>query len=182
MRSCPNPHCDLVCQQIDYNRVMVDILCHCGTEFCFQCGNSSHSPVSCDDAMQWLARCERFEPIRQRNLEQDGKLKEREAMIKWLKENVKQCPSCQAKIEKTHGCNHMTCKNCSHHFCWECHRDWSEHGEQTGGFFECYLPKQDLPKVQDLISSIPSLVISRSEGGEGKIFQHYYEKFRLGEE
>jgi hypothetical protein len=29
-------------------------------------------------------------------------------------------------------CNHMTCKQCGHHFCWICMGPWSAHGEATG--------------------------------------------------
>ncbi|KAI6193245.1 RBR-type E3 ubiquitin transferase [Aphelenchoides besseyi] len=39
---------------------------------------------------------------------------------KWLHRNSKNCPNCQAKIEKNGGCDHMTCKLCSHEFCWIC--------------------------------------------------------------
>ena len=32
----------------------------------------------------------------------------------------KPCPSCQVRIEKNGGCQHMTCRACSMHFCWVC--------------------------------------------------------------
>jgi hypothetical protein len=34
--------------------------------------------------------------------------------------DAKRCPSCQAPIHKTDGCNHMTCNICRNHFCWTC--------------------------------------------------------------
>uniref|UniRef100_A0A2C9JL94 RBR-type E3 ubiquitin transferase n=1 Tax=Biomphalaria glabrata TaxID=6526 RepID=A0A2C9JL94_BIOGL len=34
--------------------------------------------------------------------------------------NRKLCPECRAPIEKTEGCNHMTCGACRAHFCWIC--------------------------------------------------------------
>ena len=38
----------------------------------------------------------------------------------WVATNSKPCPSCNSKIEKTHGCNKMTCSRCGDHFCWLC--------------------------------------------------------------
>ncbi len=32
---------------------------------------------------------------------------------------MKQCPKCQAGIQKNGGCKHMTCK-CGAHICWDC--------------------------------------------------------------
>ena len=31
----------------------------------------------------------------------------------------------------------MTCKVCSHHFCWACLAPWASHSSETGGFFHC---------------------------------------------
>ncbi|KAJ1299563.1 hypothetical protein OPQ81_011970 [Rhizoctonia solani] len=38
------------------------------------------------------------------------------------REGWKKCPGCQAPIEKSEGCNHMTCTTpaCNTHFCWVC--------------------------------------------------------------
>lgn len=33
---------------------------------------------------------------------------------------IKDCPGCGTLIEKSDGCNHMTCKACSTHICWVC--------------------------------------------------------------
>ncbi len=34
--------------------------------------------------------------------------------------NVKHCPQCDSSVEKTSGCNHMTCYTCGYEFCWMC--------------------------------------------------------------
>jgi hypothetical protein len=40
---------------------------------------------------------------------------------KWMKENKAQaCPKCGTAIQKSYGCNHMQCFNCSIYFCWVC--------------------------------------------------------------
>ena len=38
----------------------------------------------------------------------------------WLKQFSKKCPNCQSSIEKSHGCNKMTCTFCNANFCWLC--------------------------------------------------------------
>lgn len=44
---------------------------------------------------------------------------------------------CRRPIEKNQGCMHMTCSQCRHEFCWLCLGAWAEHGERTGGFYQC---------------------------------------------
>lgn len=45
----------------------------------------------------------------------------REALEKLKKElNIKDCPKCSTPMEKTEGCNHMTCGGCKAHICWVC--------------------------------------------------------------
>jgi hypothetical protein len=34
--------------------------------------------------------------------------------------NIKDCPKCTTPMEKTEGCNHMTCGGCRAHICWVC--------------------------------------------------------------
>lgn len=31
----------------------------------------------------------------------------------------------------------MTCKMCTHEFCWLCLGTWKEHGSATGGYYQC---------------------------------------------
>ena len=33
---------------------------------------------------------------------------------------IKECPKCKTAIEKTFGCDHMTCGGCQTHICWRC--------------------------------------------------------------
>ena len=57
--------------------------------------------------------------------------------VKWIAANTKKCPGCHKAIEKNQGCNHMTCLQCRHEFCWVCMGDWKEHGTATGGYYKC---------------------------------------------
>ena len=42
-------------------------------------------------------------------------------------------------LQKRGGCLHMTCRQCRHHWCWECGRAWSEHNAETGGWLGGWL-------------------------------------------
>jgi hypothetical protein len=44
----------------------------------------------------------------------------RRATEQWLAQKTKNCPNCQSSIEKTAGCDHMTCARCHFEFCWAC--------------------------------------------------------------
>lgn len=65
-------------------------------EFCSKCLLPSHPGVQCN-----------------LNLENN--------YVSWKKKNdVHKCPKCGIEIEKTSGCNHMTCSKCNYEFCWIC--------------------------------------------------------------
>ena len=49
---------------------------------------------------------------------------ETDANNKWLELFSKQCPQCHWHIQKSEGCDHMTCRYCKHEFCWECFVDY----------------------------------------------------------
>lgn len=72
------------------------IICKCGQEMCFACGNAWHEGISCEEAV-----------------DKDYIEYEKNVM-------VKKCPKCLAKIEKNEGCNHITCTRCKYEFCWVC--------------------------------------------------------------
>ena len=37
-----------------------------------------------------------------------------------MKLHTQPCPTCDARAQKTHGCNHMICFKCNTHFCYLC--------------------------------------------------------------
>lgn len=37
---------------------------------------------------------------------------------------------------------HMTCRSCKFEFCWLCNGDWRQHGQNTGGYYDCNKFKQ----------------------------------------
>ncbi|EPE10855.1 zinc c2h2 finger domain containing protein [Ophiostoma piceae UAMH 11346] len=39
---------------------------------------------------------------------------------------IKECPNCGTLIQKTEGCNHITCPGCDVHLCWSCMQQFEE--------------------------------------------------------
>ncbi|KAJ8092739.1 hypothetical protein PM082_007068 [Marasmius tenuissimus] len=81
----------------------------CLASVCTQCHEEGHDGMTCEE------RRRQFDPAEQDRLNKE-----------WAKgAGAKRCPSCQVWIEKTEGCNHMTCK-CGAHICWVCVRVFKE--------------------------------------------------------
>ena len=70
----------------------------CKTKVCFNCKDEWHKS-SCEANM---------------------------SKIYGYKRNFSFCPMCKTKIERTKGCNHMSCGFCEYEFCWICHRGATE--------------------------------------------------------
>lgn len=117
LKFCPTPQCSSVIQCAG---AAGDVVCRCGGRLCWLCDQGGHHPAPCDLVRKW-------------------KIKERsdDANEIWLRARTKECPKCSVRIEKNKACNHMTCSNCSHQFCWLCKGAWNDHGTQTGGFYAC---------------------------------------------
>lgn len=133
---CPKPGCETAIKIRNLARKEVN--CECGFVFCLKCYEWSHQPVTCDQSKNWLAKeCDESETL------------------KWIQLNTKSCPGCKNGIEKNQGCNHMTCQNCRHEFCWMCMENWSTHGDRTGGYFSCNIyekvkdNKDEMDKIRE---------------------------------
>ena len=98
---CPAPDCTNAVK-VSMSRTGT-VRCSCGHLFCFSCLEDWHNPVQCEQLKNWLKKCS-----------------DDSETLNWVHVNTKECPKCQAFIEKNGGCNHMTCRKCSQHFCWVC--------------------------------------------------------------
>ncbi|KAG7086343.1 hypothetical protein E1B28_002305 [Marasmius oreades] len=77
----------------------------CLAPVCTKCHEEGHDGMTCEE------RHDQFDLARQDRLNEE-----------WAKgAGAKRCPSCKVWIEKTEGCNHMSCK-CGAHICWVCMR------------------------------------------------------------
>jgi len=71
------------------------------------CGKEAHEGITCTE----------------RELLDDPAEQERLNEQWALTAGVKRCPSCRVFVQKTEGCNHMTC-HCGVHFCWICSKEF----------------------------------------------------------
>jgi ariadne-1 len=64
----------------------------------------------------------------------------------------------------------MNCKLCKHEFCWMCMQPWSEHGQNTGGFYKCN-KFEDVSKADDEQSE------AEKAKSELNRYLHYYQRY-----
>ncbi|KAE8255216.1 hypothetical protein A4X13_0g3113 [Tilletia indica] len=106
----------------------------CGFAFCRWCAKAWHGKTQCELsavsklASAWLAASpdseERTILIRKYGLANLLRLvrdyQEERANRAWLSSHTTRCPHCGCSVEKSQGCNHLTCVRCGMHFCFLC--------------------------------------------------------------
>ncbi|KAH7910343.1 hypothetical protein BJ138DRAFT_116853 [Hygrophoropsis aurantiaca] len=94
---CPTPDCSQV-----YRSAPPDAVLQCPSclvRICPACHVEYHDGITCEE----------------RDVAED------KLFTEWTENHdVKSCPGCKAMIERSAGCNHMTCTRCQTHICWEC--------------------------------------------------------------
>ncbi|KAJ7273089.1 hypothetical protein C8J57DRAFT_265998 [Mycena rebaudengoi] len=81
----------------------------CFLSICCACDEEAHEGMTCEE----------------RKLHHDPGEQERRNDA-WARQNgVKRCPACSVWIERTEGCNHMSCR-CGAHMCWVCGRQFEQ--------------------------------------------------------
>ncbi|KAF2724615.1 hypothetical protein K431DRAFT_291699 [Polychaeton citri CBS 116435] len=106
-RYCTTPDCDNVFRTSHVSRFHRCIDCSKNT--CIAC-NSQHDGMTCAD----------YKEMKSGGLMAFEKLKK--------EMNIKDCSSCSTPIEKTDGCNHITCSGCGTHLCWICMKSFAAGG------------------------------------------------------
>ncbi|OEL29370.1 putative E3 ubiquitin-protein ligase ARI2 [Dichanthelium oligosanthes] len=148
---CPSvPHCGRAIRVADAEvEPLCEVECPCGTNFCFRCAATAHSPCPC-------AMWERWE----------AKGYGEEENVKWLLANTKNCPKCFKPIIKEEGCNLVTCK-CGQHLCWLCGgatgfaHTWTSIANHSCNRFEA----EEKKKVDDAMRHV-------------RRYEHYYSRFQ----
>ncbi|EIN13576.1 hypothetical protein PUNSTDRAFT_79212 [Punctularia strigosozonata HHB-11173 SS5] len=107
----------------------------CNYSFCAYCRRTWHGPISecalsvtdsfLSDYMNASEGSRKRLEIEQRYgranvLKLVARFKEDQANRAWLEASTMACPTCRVHVEKSHGCNHMTCGKCKTHFCYRC--------------------------------------------------------------
>ena len=97
----------------------------CLTQTCTKCSAVSHEGLTCAQYKSTI-------------------LADDDALASWKRKNdARDCPNCGVIIQKSEGCNHMTCRICKVHICWVCMKVFKKGGqvyehltEEHGGCFE----------------------------------------------
>ena len=98
LRWCPHPNCEYAirCPGVSVkslDSVVPTVKCAENHKFCFGCGlESDHQPAICPIVKLWLKKCA-----------------DDSETANWIQANTKECPKCQATIEKNGGCNVSRC-------------------------------------------------------------------------
>lgn len=107
------------CPKADCNRYVSKgkkrkVVCDCGTEVCFTCGAQWHGRLKCNEAMD-------------------------KEFFAWASKsgNVSNCPKCKVRVQKTEGCNHMTCRQCNYQWCWVCGGKYTSNHYEAFNIFGC---------------------------------------------
>lgn len=82
----------------------VKIQCeNCSIEWCFKCHAPWHVGLSCKAFMRGNKQFQKWTKGRPNGVA-----------------NCQKCPTCRVFIQRSTGCDHMTCNRCSTHFCYKC--------------------------------------------------------------
>jgi len=107
LKQCPTPDCPNQFEP-DRNRKQTYTCEACNQKYCSHCLiHHDLVRVSCDQAR------------RDKELATNPDIAN-QATQEWIAANTKPCPQCQTRVQKNMGCNHMTCRQCKHQFCWTC--------------------------------------------------------------
>ncbi|XP_069570480.1 E3 ubiquitin-protein ligase RNF217 isoform X1 [Brachyistius frenatus] len=113
---------------------------NCHFVWCFKCHAPWHNGLKCRDYRKG-----------------DKLLRTWASVIEHGQRNAQKCPQCKIHIQRTEGCDHMTCTQCNTNFCYRCgerYRHLRFFGDHTSNLsvFGCkyrYLP--DKPHLRRLI-------------------------------
>ncbi|XP_018551681.1 probable E3 ubiquitin-protein ligase RNF217 [Lates calcarifer] len=113
---------------------------NCQFVWCFKCHAPWHNGLKCRDYRKG-----------------DKLLRTWASVIEHGQRNAQKCPQCRIHIQRTEGCDHMTCTQCNTNFCYRCgerYRHLRFFGDHTSNLsvFGCkyrYLP--DKPHLRRLI-------------------------------
>ncbi|KLU90292.1 hypothetical protein MAPG_09256 [Magnaporthiopsis poae ATCC 64411] len=100
---CPSPDCERIYRIANADSSAAIFTCpECFEATCTSCQAPSHPGFTCAE---------------RKDMATGGY----EALARVKAElGIKDCPKCKTAMEKTEGCNHMTCRGCGAHICWVC--------------------------------------------------------------
>ncbi|XP_037394081.1 probable E3 ubiquitin-protein ligase RNF217 isoform X2 [Pygocentrus nattereri] len=130
-----------VCEQCLKTYISSQVQCSkCQFVWCFKCHAPWHEGLKCREYRKG-----------------DKLLRHWASVIEHGQRNAQKCPRCKIHIQRTEGCDHMTCTQCNTNFCYRCgekYRHLRFFGDHTSNLsvFGCkyrYLP--DKPHLRRLV-------------------------------
>ncbi|GMT31245.1 hypothetical protein PFISCL1PPCAC_22542, partial [Pristionchus fissidentatus] len=114
------------CKRLHYaHQGSLHLSCPCGASLCAHCSSIDHSPLSCDVFEQYNSYMQRSGFMSVYSTNSDAP----------IIRNLAKCPSCSSLMERSAGCNHLSCA-CGAEFCYQCGKRWtSSHYQCTQGAF-----------------------------------------------
>ncbi|XP_014218734.1 E3 ubiquitin-protein ligase RNF14-like [Copidosoma floridanum] len=125
---CPRKIC-----QYPVSREQNEIMAKCPVceyTFCILCKALYHGVEPCkvdsDTRKNLVEEYQKASVSRKIELEQRYGKKQLQTCVEnvmsesWIEKNSQNCPKCNCAIEKSDGCNKMTCWKCNTYFCWIC--------------------------------------------------------------
>jgi hypothetical protein len=134
---CPRPGCEKLVRgdATDIGTMYESMrMCDCGFTYCLYCNKAWHGKAPCN-LLSSTALIERYQKASEgsttrREMElRYGKANLERMILKheeetqnreYIESNTQKCPCCSVRIEKSMGCNHMTCRSCHTHLCYRC--------------------------------------------------------------
>ncbi|KAK2580463.1 hypothetical protein KPH14_006205 [Odynerus spinipes] len=127
---CPRRHC-----QYPVSRELNEQMANCPVcqyAFCVYCKMVYHGIEPCKvnsaEKQQLVNEYQAASDDKKLKMEQRYGKKQLQILVEntmsenWITSNSHHCPHCNAAIEKSDGCNKMTCWKCKTYFCWLCGR------------------------------------------------------------
>ncbi|XP_011257747.1 E3 ubiquitin-protein ligase RNF14 [Camponotus floridanus] len=125
---CPRRHCQypVTCDPDDHMAKCPV----CQYAFCVRCKMVYHGVEPCKissaEKQRLLSEYQSASNEKKAEMEKRYGKRQLQTMIEntmsenWINDNSHNCPHCKTAIEKSDGCNKMTCSNCGTYFCWLC--------------------------------------------------------------
>jgi hypothetical protein len=98
---CSTPDCDRF-YRCSEEAIATAFDCdHCLASICTACHSTAHEGETCKEARAGRDGTDEFADWKSKN-------------------DARDCPNCSTSIQKSEGCDHMTCGSCRAHICWQC--------------------------------------------------------------
>jgi hypothetical protein len=99
---CPNASCGRAAALTQPSAPPEVLGCGCGASYCVLCSGPPHWPLSCSRKRKWE--------------ELMGQSPDAAAILQL----TRPCPACGVRTQRSQGCMHISCTQCSAEWCWAC--------------------------------------------------------------